>query len=230
MASKSKERQEMELKTAKTRFGVMEPYIKGMSVLDIGCVDSRPGGERKYRSTGLHMFLKERAARCVGVDTDKDGVEEMNAQGFECIANDCETMRLGEEFDCVVAGEVIEHLSNPGLFLENVKGHLKSGGAFVLTTSNAFSIVHFYRILTRNRIKVHGEHTAWYDPMTIAQLLARHGFRVEAVWFANKTKWREMKNIFKIKYQVPRFISWLRPYYSGTIIVVARAESSGERR
>ena len=49
------------IRVIKNRFSAIEPCVEGKTVLDIGCVDSRPGGVRKYMSTGLHIFLKERA-------------------------------------------------------------------------------------------------------------------------------------------------------------------------
>ncbi|MBI5598230.1 MAG: class I SAM-dependent methyltransferase [Deltaproteobacteria bacterium] len=212
----------MKFKTIKNRFDAMEPYVRGKAVLDIGCVDARPGGVRKYRMTGLHLFLKERASSLVGVDVDEEGVRQMKSEGLDVVAADCERMDLQRRFDCIVAGEVIEHLSNPGLFLDNMRGHLVDRGVLVITTSNAFAIGNFYRILRTSRIKVHGEHTCWYDPVTLTQLLSRHRFMVEGLFFSNKRKWYERKNLLKLKYQVPRFFSRLRPYFSGTIIAAAR--------
>jgi len=212
----------MELRIIKDRFSVIEPYIKGKDVLDIGCVDARPGGEKKYKSTGLHLFLKESASSVLGVDLDEGGVKSMKDEGYNVMAADCEDMDLKRRFDCVVAGEIIEHLSNPGLFLENVKRHLAENGFLIITTPNAFGIVNFFRILRRNSIKVHAEHTCWYDPATLRQLLERHSFKVEEMFFSNKRKWYKRRYFFKLKYQVPKFFTRMRPYFSGTIIAVAR--------
>jgi len=212
----------MEFSLIKNRFDAIEPYVRGKSVLDIGCVDFRPGGVRKYKSTGLHIFLKEHAARLKGVDLDEDGAKAMQEEGYDVVAANAERMDLKERFECIVAGEVIEHLSNPGLFLDNVGRHLADGGTLVITTSNAFSIGNFYRILRGGGIKVHGEHTCWYDPLTLSHLLSRYSFEVEDVSFSNKSRWYLRKNFYKLKYQVPKFFSWFRPYFSGTIIAVAR--------
>ncbi|MBW2166475.1 MAG: hypothetical protein JRG74_10405 [Deltaproteobacteria bacterium] len=53
----------MGIKVVKNRFDAIELYIKGKTVLDIGCVDARPDGKKKYQSTGLHQFLNERASQ-----------------------------------------------------------------------------------------------------------------------------------------------------------------------
>jgi hypothetical protein len=103
-----------------------------------------------------------------------------------------------------------------------MKRHLNSEGVLILTTSNAFSIVNFFRIIKSNKIKVHKEHTCWYDPITISQLFNRHSFEVVEMYFTNKSKWFYGKYFYKVKYQLPRFICFIRSYFSGNIVVVAR--------
>ncbi|MCK4846214.1 MAG: class I SAM-dependent methyltransferase [Deltaproteobacteria bacterium] len=209
-------------KLIKDRQEVIEPYVTGKSVLDIGCADARLDGRKRYKSTGLHEFIKERASRLLGVDCDEEGVECMREDGYDVVTSNAEEMELNERFDCVMAGEIIEHLSNPAGFLESVKGHLNEDGVLIITTSNAFGILSTWRILKGNNIKVHGEHTCWYDPKTLTQLLERHGFEVTEGFFSNKSKWYLGKNFYKIKYQIPKLIVALRPYFSGKVIVVAR--------
>ncbi len=216
----------MAIKLIKNRFFAIGPYIKGKSVLDIGCVDARPDGQRKYKSTGMHLFLMERAAHLMGVDIDERGIEQMAGEGYNVVAGDAENMLLGREFDCIVAGELIEHLSNPGLFLDNMHHHLSEQGALILTTSNAFGISNFFRISKRNEIKVHAEHTCWFDPKTISQLLLRHSFVVDRIFFTNKSKWYRKRYFYKLKYQIPKFLAAIRPYFSGVLIVIARKRKS----
>jgi len=209
------------LKFVRNRFSVIEPHVKDMDVLDIGCVDARPSGIKKYRSTGLHIFLREHASRLLGVDIDGAGVDEMKKDGFNVVQANVENMDLGRRFQCIVAGEIIEHLGNAGLFLENIKKHLATDGKLIITTPNAFGVLGFFRILRRNEIKVHEEHTCWYDPKTITQLLNRYSYKVDEMYFSNKSKWYLKKNFYKLKYQFPKMVCFLRPYFSGTIIVIA---------
>lgn len=216
----------MKIKIVKNRFSVIEPQISGKTVLDIGCVDARPGGIKKYESTGLHRFLNQHASKLVGVDIDQDGIKQMKKDGYNVIEANAEDMNLGRRFDCIVAGEIIEHLSNQGLFLENIKHHLGKNGVLIITTPNAFSILSFWRILRKNKIKVHAEHTCWYDPITIEQLLGRYSFEIEQIFFANKSKWYLKKNFYKLKYQIPKLISNIRPYFSGVVIVIARLRTN----
>jgi len=210
------------IKVVRDRFKVIGPYVAGKSVLDIGCVDARPGGIKKYRSTGLHIFLKEKSRELVGVDIDPEGIEEMKKDGYRVICANAENMDIGRKFDCIVGGELIEHLSNPGLFLDNMAKHLNDEGHLILTTPNAFNIRLFWRILKKNDVKVHREHTCWYDPLTLTRLLTRHSFQAEKIFFTNRKKWYLKKYLFKPKYQIPKLITFLRPYFSGTVVVIAK--------
>lgn len=208
------------IKVVKNRFDVIEKYVVGKKVLDLGCVDARPDGQKKYQTTGLHYFLSNKAARTVGVDMDAEGVEMLNKEGYEVFFGNVENICLNETFDCIVAGEIIEHLSNPGLFLENMKKHMDRDSFIIITAPSAFSIVNFSRILRKNTIKVHKQHTCWFDPITISQLLTRHSFVIKEMYFANKSKWYESRNLFKPKYAIPRLFCNFRSYFSGVVVVV----------
>ena len=204
-----------------SRLSVIEPFIKGKDVLDIGCVDSRPGEIRKFESTGLHKFIKLHANTLQGVDIDGVGAREMTAKGYNVVEGNAENMDLGKTYDTIVAGEIIEHLNNAGLFLGTMKKHLKDSGTLIITAPNAFGISNFSRIFRKNSIKVHPDHTCWYDPLTITQLASRYDFEVKALYFTNKEKWYNKKYFYKIfRYQLPKLITWWRPYYSGNIIAV----------
>jgi SAM-dependent methyltransferase len=212
-----------------SRFDVIKPYIQGKKVLDIGCVDARPGAIRKYESSGLHRFVLSHAASVIGVDIDAEGVEEMRDKGYHVICANVENMQLNEKFDCIVAGEIIEHLDNAGLFLTTMREHLADDGVLIITTPNALCISNTLRVLKKNRIKVHPDHTCWYDPVTLTQLVSRFQLEVIALYFSNKEKWYRKRYFYKLfRYQLPKFITWLRPYYSGTLVaIVQKSQAHG---
>lgn len=79
--------------------------------------------------------------------------------------------------DLIIAGEVIEHLSNAGHFLDML--HV-SGVPVILTTPNAFARRNEDYLL-RGIEYVNKEHTCWYSYHTLRVLVERHGFRI--------TKW-----------------------------------------
>ena len=110
-------------------YGVFKKYVSGKNVLDLGCVDfdwKKAIAEKK--DFWLHGFLCRHAKNCVGVDIYQDEVKSLNDAGYTCVAGNVETIDIGRKFDVIIASNLIEHLSNPGLFLENVKRHLNARG------------------------------------------------------------------------------------------------------
>jgi len=96
----------------------------------------------------------------------------------------------GNSFDCIVAGEIIEHLYNTKLIIREINRVLKKGGVLILSVPNICSL--------RNRIKVlfgglpifgaRGGHIREFNLSFIKELLIKNGFKVieektNGVWF-----------------------------------------------
>lgn len=82
--------------------------------------------------------------------------------------------------DLIIAGEVMEHLSNAGHFLDLIHA---CGVPAILTTPNAFSRRNEPHLL-RGVEYVNKEHTCWYSYHTLKVLIERHNFRViEWRWY-----------------------------------------------
>ena len=117
------------LKNSEKRFRIkaIVPYVIGKKVLDLGCVQHSL--EKATRDDWLHGILSQYAGCILGVDILEKEVEKIKKMGYNVVCADVEKMDLPEkDFDVIVAGELIEHLANPGLFLENCRKHLKDGG------------------------------------------------------------------------------------------------------
>jgi len=203
-------------RTIRNRLSVILPYVKGRDVLDVGCVDSRPSRdtaeERVLKPNLLHKRLAAaEGAHVLGVDVDREGIEALSRLGLSAICADAETMDLGRTFDTIIAGEVIEHVENPGRFLRNLRRHLRPDGVLIVTTPNPFSAAQAWRIWRHGRPRVHEDHLGWQDPATLSALLRRTGFEPFAgYWF--QPKHRLVKAWKRI----------LRPYFSTHIVVLAR--------
>jgi hypothetical protein len=88
-----------------------------------------------------------------------------------------------EGLDLVIAGEVIEHLSNAGHFLDLLRTY---SVPVILTTPNAYGSVGTY-YLNRGIEHVNSEHVAWYSWYTLTNLVERHGFDItEWYWYRGK--------------------------------------------
>lgn len=159
-----------------TRIKQVIQATRGPTVLDLGAVQHDLS--KTDNDDWLHGQLCESFERVVGVDYLPKPVAELNKQGYEFIQADVTEMELDIEADTVVAGELIEHVDNPGLMLDRANAHLKMGGTLVLTTPNPWGLP-ILRRLFAGRLQINDEHVAWYGPTVLRQLLDRYGFVVE---------------------------------------------------
>jgi 2-polyprenyl-3-methyl-5-hydroxy-6-metoxy-1,4-benzoquinol methylase len=166
------------------RFERVRPYLEHRTVLDVGA------GSGIDRPDWMHAAVASVASNTVGVELDERLAARARERGYDVVVADAQTLELGRTFDVVWAGELIEHLSCAGGFLDAARRHLAPGGRLVITTPNAFAVSNFvYRIGGRPR--VNRGHTCWYDETTLSQLLERHGYEVvEIAYLPHRTPGR----------------------------------------
>ena len=162
------------------KIDLFKNYIHGKDVLDLGCIQH---SWKEYKSpTWLHRQLKKYSKSVTGVDYLKKDVKILNKKSYNIIYGNVENFDLKRKFDVLIAGDLIEHLSNFGNFLECCKKHMKKDSHLLITTPNAFSIdtmlIRPLYILL-GKYGVNSEHTCWFDYITLSQLAKRHGFIVE---------------------------------------------------
>jgi 2-polyprenyl-3-methyl-5-hydroxy-6-metoxy-1,4-benzoquinol methylase len=111
----------------------------GKKVLDIGC---RDGALTKYFTegntvTGFDIDVKslERAKERYGIEGKQVDLNDQWHTGYQ------------EQFDAVVAGEVLEHVYHPDEVIKKAASVLKEGGVFVGSVPNAFSLKNRIRLL-----------------------------------------------------------------------------------
>lgn len=84
--------------------------------------------------------------------------------------------------EIVVVAEILEHLSNPGHFLDRLKAQFE-GIPIIVTTPNAFTDVCRAHI-RKGFENVNKEHVSWYSWKTLTTLVTRHGFTIdEFYWY-----------------------------------------------
>ena len=195
-----------------SKFGRILELCAGRDVLDCGCVGDVAETVEEARH-GSHEQIAKKAKYCLGIDIWKDEVEKRKAMGYNVVHGNVETMSLGRRFDVIVAADLIEHLANPGMFLERAREHLRDDGVLCLVTPNAHSLNTSVKAFLGARVAVNPEHTCWYDPTTLKQLLARHWFR------AREEYWQDYRKNGLVDIAVR-----LRPNLAAHYVVIAEKE------
>lgn len=160
------------------RVDITLKWIKGPSILDVGCTGHVLDTSSPH---WLHGRLRKQFPFVIGIDTSSENVALLKQEGYEEVyVQSAESFELDRQFDTIVAGELIEHLANPGLFLTRSLNHLRPGGRIVLTTPNPFSLLFIsYALFKYPKTCENLQHTCWFCPQTIKELAGRCGFKIE---------------------------------------------------
>lgn len=152
-------------------------FVEGPEVLDVGCAGHVVQPESRE---WLHGRLRKHFA-VTGIDISGANISKMRELGFDDLhVQSADTFRLDRTFNTVVAGELIEHVSNPGAFLARVREHLRPGGRLILSTPYVFSLMYAaYAAFHFPKTCQNGEHTLWLCPSTITELAGREFFEIE---------------------------------------------------
>ena len=138
------------------------------TVLDIGCKGD------------LHSDIKLIAKRVYGIDH----AEVKDDPDFFKVELTKEEIPLLEGIEVIICGEVLEHLSNPGLFLEELKKKYPNKKK-IFSVPNAFGIFHTTWI-RKGEENVNNDHVAYYSWKTFTTLVKRYGYEVSGFyWYDN---------------------------------------------
>lgn len=131
-----------------------------------------------YSKGSFADSLAQQGWRCVGLD-----LNPQRSPGVAVIPCDLnEGFPVGPEtFDLVTAGEVIEHMLDDTLFLQECRRVLKKGGTLVLTTPNLAFWLNRLRLLFGSAplFVTAPYHYRFYTLRTLLQLLRQEGLLAE---------------------------------------------------
>jgi SAM-dependent methyltransferase len=205
------------------RWDFLRPLVEGKSVLDVGPAELVGTVNKKKRERWIHGQMAEVATRLVGIEASEEQVQALRTEGFDIRLGDAETFDLGEEFDVIVAGELIEHLSNPGVFLERARRHLRPGGVLALTTPNRYGALSILAVLRTGEhpryLKPLAKHVVYFDSDSLSSLLERHGFGNVDVSYC---RWVGAESSSWARRRFVDVVSRLRPTMLSTMLVTAR--------
>ncbi len=158
--------------------------VQGRRILHLGCTDAPFTLERLQQRTALHCALEAVAAEITGVDIDEKGLELLKRHCPRSTFVHWNVEELppralaNQRFDIIICADMIEHVSNPGLMMVNIRDLLIPDGELIITTINAFALKCFVRALFK-REAVHPDHIAYYSLATLKHLCRRYNYAID---------------------------------------------------
>jgi 2-polyprenyl-3-methyl-5-hydroxy-6-metoxy-1,4-benzoquinol methylase len=162
-----------------------ESVVEGKSVLDIGVVSH---SARYFDQPGWrHGRIASHARRCLGLDILESMVKELNARGFDVRCVDATSdVDLGERFEVVFIGDVLEHVNDTTRLLAFAARHLATGGRIYATTPNPFSRKFFRRFRRDGTAIVNLDHMCWITPTQALEIGRRAGISLRTYHLVKK--------------------------------------------
>jgi len=207
-----------------------EDYIvrisSGLTVLHLGCVgftDLDVEDRVKFARRSLHWKLTQ-CSKVVGVDRSGSVIEELRNLGIFHNVVDGDVERLEElpidqKFDVIIAGDIIEHLSNPGRMLDGIKRFCTNKTRIVVTTPNAFGAPNYLRH-SAGRFREGAEHLMSFNEQNLTTLLRRHGYTVTESHTCFQPRSADAHH--RLAFKVAKSILNMFPRFGGTLLVIAR--------
>jgi hypothetical protein len=192
---------------------------RGKRVLDCGVIglteldsDTRVAGV----PTSLHASVAAVARESVGID-NASCTSEVAAQYPDLTIRQWDIEQPLDEtpFDVVVLGDIIEHLSNPGLALDALRPLVE--GELIVSCPNSLGGPNYLRFAL-GRFREGSDHVASHNKWTISNLLERHGFRVVETY----TCLDRDRHAPSLGFRLVRRLLVRLPELGGTLLVVAR--------
>jgi SAM-dependent methyltransferase len=210
------------------RVEFIKEICRSSKVLHLGCTNYPYTDDAIRNDMLLHFELEKIASDIYGFDFDRAGLDILEQAGskqlFQADLEHLENVDLNDTFDVVIGGEMIEHLSNPGLFLQGIKRFMRADSKLVITTVNAYCAMRFLIYGLRGKggrnEPVHPDHVSYYSFKTLNLMLERHGFQLNEFHFYDVGK--EHRPFNRWFYNVFNDVCvWFSPQLSDGIIAVA---------
>lgn len=207
------------IKIYKNKAKLIEELVKSTDVvLDVGFWGQ---GVNVNSSNWVHNLLKKCAKDVYGLDINFDSPKFLSPEKYK--KGNAENFDFNTEFDVIFAGDLIEHLSNPGLFLLSCARNLKKGGRLIITTPNCFNLFHLAEKIVKSEPTVNPDHICYFNYKTLKQLLIKNGWEPVETGFLYSldVDYRESykKKFLNVLYYI---ISKLTPKFMETLMVVAK--------
>lgn len=144
----------------------------GKTIIHIGCTGP------------LDAKLLAVSKKCYGIDS-----EALTRPDFiQCDLDNIHdhTFPKFYDVDLIICGEIVEHLSNPGYFLQDLRSTYPRC-QIIVTAPNAFHLSGQEWLVKRGRENVNQGHVCYYSYTTLKELLRRAGYTVtQNYWYKGR--------------------------------------------
>lgn len=178
------------------------------NIIHLGCCDHIELIDRKIaEGRWLHKSLMEASKNVVGFDINKEAIEYVRNIGYNNVhfadiisekdiaKRYLEQENIKQKWDYLIAGEIIEHVDNPTLFLSEIKKQYKDTiDKIIVTVPNAFSLQNIKFALVGQEC-INTDHRFWFTPYTISKILYQAGITVEEIYFADRPSKKELDEL-----------------------------------
>jgi SAM-dependent methyltransferase len=202
---------------------------RGKKVLHLGCTNYPYTEESISNNMLLHFELEKVASEIYGLDFDQEGIDILIKHGskniFRADLEKLNEVELDGIFDVIVAGDMIEHLNNPGLFLNGVQRFMSPDTLLILTTINAYCAMRFFWYGLRGKRglaePVHPDHVSYYSYSTLKLLIERHDLELQSFHFYDIGREHRPHNRWFLN-ALNDICVRLRPQWADGVIAVCR--------
>lgn len=212
-----------------SRWDFILARCRNRNVLHLGFIgetdaslDQKVGAIRDEQT--LHSQLLKVASTIAGVDRNEPAIEMIRSKvGWDNLyvadVEHLERLDLKGTFDVVLFGNLVEHLSCPGLALNGIQRFMNKKSEMIISTPNSFALLSNIRF-TLGRFREGEEHVTGYSKFTLQALLARHGFEMTELFTCYDKPPVAWKQKVEFAVGVPFFKAM--PERGGTLLAVSR--------
>jgi len=106
---------------SKVKAKLILKLVDGKNILDGGCGSGR-----------LSKLLLDRGFEVVAIDTDLKAVEIAKKKGISCFVADISEWKTEQKFDCIILGDVLEHIDDDKSAMRKIHTMLNPNGCIVV--------------------------------------------------------------------------------------------------
>lgn len=193
-------------KTFFARDELITNIIQYKKVIHFGLLDHINFRDKKnLKGKWFHRQIEENAKECLGIDTNKEGVEyikkKYSKKEIICadIINDDIERVSQTKWDYMVMGDVLGHKNNPLQFLSEIKRkYVGVIDRLIIAVPNGFSIANFLSMKKQHE-NIHSDSRFWFTPYTLCKIITISQMRVVNLFFCTSAAIPKRK-IFKRKF------------------------------